>query len=167
MPAGLYDLLSLQGVALPSGNVSSELTAGFEQKDNRNTAYLHITEATFDTDAYLSLALGISTKVISAAQAKILPGVTAGETIRVYCEMYCDSLNANREGSLQLEFYDEDAVKKGDTIEIAVTEADFWDQKKQDVTVPTDATRVNILLQAGCGMGETVQVWCAHLRMAR
>lgn len=167
MSTGLYDLLSLQGVTFPSGNVTSELTAGFEEKDGRNTGYIHITEATFDTDAYLSLALGVSSKTITAAQAKTLPGVTAGETITVFCELYADSLTDNREGSLQIEFYDESAVKKGDTIELPITEADFWEQKKKIITVPADATRLNVYVHASCGMGETIQVWCAHLKITR
>lgn len=167
MSTGFFDALSLQGVTLPSSNVSSEMTAGFEEKDSRDTAYVHITEATFDTEAYLSLALGIATKDITAAQAKTLPGVTAGETLTVYGEIFCDSLNGNREASIQLEFYNESGTRIGSTTDIPVTEADSWEQKKETVTVPATATRANVYLKAGCSMGETVQAWIAHLRIAR
>lgn len=167
MPTGLFDLLSIQGVTFPSTNISSEATAGFEVKNDRNTAYIHITEATFDTDAYLSLALGGGSKAVSAAQAKTLPGVTAGEAITVYAELYALSLDAGQSGGMEIEFFDEDGEQQGDTTTLAISTAGEWEQKRQRITVPEGATRMNMYVHAGCGAEQTAQTWIAHLKIAR
>lgn len=167
MSNGLYDVLAIQGISFPSTNVSSEATVGFEVKAKRNTMYISINEATFTTDAYVSLFLGIGTKSVTAAQAKRLLGVTAGETITLYCEMFADLLTGSRLGKLEVDFYQEDGTHVGSTEYVEVSEAEVWEQKKKEITVPATATRCNFYFRAGCGAGETVQVWLAKLRITR
>lgn len=167
MSTGLFDVLALQGIALPHTNNSSEITAGFEVKTNRDTAYIHITESTFTTDAYLSFAINTYSKTVTAAQAKTLQGVTAGETVTIYCEMYADDLDGSRSAGLQIEFFNEIGEKQGETTEIEITTAAEWENFAQAIVVPTGATRVNLYVHAGCGAGETVQVWIAHLKIVR
>lgn len=167
MSNGLIDVLAIQGITFPSTNVSSEVTVGFEEKTKRDTVYISINEATFSTDAYLSLFLGIGTKSVTAAQAKRLLGVTAGETITLYCEMFIDSLSGSRLGRMEIDFYQEDGTHVGSTQYVEVTEADVWEQKKKEITVPATATRCNFYLRAGCGAGETMQVWLAKLKLTR
>lgn len=158
-----------QLIATPyQGTVTNgTVTMGFEEKDTRDTAYASITAATGSCETYVSLQLGSGTKNITGAQAKKLPGVTAGETITIYGEIFIDSLNGNREASLQLEFYNESGTRIGSTTDIPVLEAGIWEQKKETVTVPATATRANFYLKTACGVGETVQSWIAHIRIAR
>lgn len=167
MSTGLFDVLALQGIAFPHTNSSSEATVGFEVKDSKDTMYVHITESTFDTDAYISFALGTYSKTVTAAQAKTLQGVNVAEVITVYCEMYADDLSGSREASLQIEFFNESGDKQGDTTELSLSTAAEWDNFAQAIVVPTGATRVNFYLHAGCGTDETVQVWCANMKITR
>lgn len=167
MSNGLFDVLAIQGIAFPHTNVSSEATVGFEEKDDRDTAFVHLTEATFPADVYLSLAVGFSSLSMSSAQAKTLPGVTAGEVIRLYGEMFVDSLSGEREASLQVRFFNESGVLQGEVGEVTVTEADEWQAIAQAFEVPTGATRANFYLHAGCDNGETIQAWLAHLKITR
>ena len=167
MSNGFFDLLALQGVAFPHTNVTSTATVGFEEKDGRDTAYVHITDALFTVDGYFSLALGFSSLSMSAAQAKKLPGVTAGEVIYLYGEMYADDLSDDREASLQVRFFDESGVMQGAMQEVEITEAGEWQAIAQAMYVPTGATRVNFYLHAGCGEGETIQAWLAHVKITR
>lgn len=167
MSNGLFDVLALQGISFPSTNVSSEITAGFGKKNARNTAYISINTATFTTDAYLSLFLGVGTKSVTAAQAKQLLGVTAGETVTLYCEMFADDLSGSRLGRMEVDFYQEDGTHVGSTEYVEVAEAAGWEQKKKEIVVPATATRLNFYLRAGCGAGETVQVWLAKLKVTR
>lgn len=129
--------------------------------------FLSITEATFDTAAYISLALGDSTQEITAAQAKRLPGVTEGEEITLYCELFADDLSGGRGGSLAIDFYTDAGAQVGTTQAVELAESDTWEQKKMEMTVPEDATRMNISLVAEVAAGETVQVWVAKLRVVR
>lgn len=165
--AGLFDVLAIQGISFPSTNVSSEATVGFEVKTKRDTMYISINEATFTTDAYVSLFLGIGTKAVTAAQAKRLLGVTAGETITAYCELFIDAMDGSQLGRLEVDFYQEDGTHVGSTQYVEVTEANVWEQKKKEITVPATATRCNFYLRAGCGAEETVQVWIAKLKITR
>lgn len=167
MSNGLFDVLAIQGISFPSTNVSSELTVGFEEKTGRNTVYISVNESTFTTDGYLSLFLGVGTKSVTAAQAKQLLGVTAGETITLYCEMFADLLTGSRLGKLEVDFYQEDGTHVGSTEYVEVEEAGEWEQKKKEITVPATATRCNFYLRAGCAAGETVQVWLAKLKITR
>lgn len=167
MSTALYDVLALQGITFPSTNVSSEATAGFEEKNKRDTVYISITEATFTTDVYLSLFLQNATKSVTAAQAKRLLGVTAGETITLYCELFIDSIDGDRLGKLEIDFYQEDGTHVGSTEYAEVTAANTWGQKKEEITVPATATRCNFYFRAGCGAGETVKVWLAKLKITR
>lgn len=165
MSNGLFDVLAIQGIAFPHTNVSSEATVGFEEKDDRNTVFVHLTESTFPADVYLSLAVGFSSLAMSAAQAKTLPGVTAGATIRLYGEMFVDDLSGEREASLQLRFFNESGVMQGDMEEVTVTDAEEWQSIAQAFIVPVGATRVNFYLHAGCDDGETIQAWLAHVKI--
>lgn len=167
MSTGLFDVLALQGVAFPHTNVSSTAEIGFEAKDDRDTAFIHITDATFPVDAYVSLALGVSSLAVSAADAKRLPGVTAGEVIRLYGEMFVDDLSGDREASLQLRFFNESGVMQGDMVEVTVDTADEWAAIAQAYLVPTGATRVNFYLHCGCDGDETMQAWLAHVKITR
>ncbi len=167
MSNGLFDVLSLQGITFLSTNVSSEVTAGFEEKDDRHTAYIHITESELGAHAYMALALGTYTKNVTAAQAKKLQGVTAGERVNIYAELFIDSLSGDKEGSLQIEFFNESGTKQGETTELSISEADEWEQFAQGIIVPTGATRVNFYVHCGCGVGETVQIWIANIKITR
>lgn len=167
MATGLFDVLSIQGVTLLSTNISSEATVGFEAKDGRSTAYIHLTEATFETNAYMSFALGTGAKTVTAAQAKTLPGVTASGFIRVFAELYADSISGSRNAALEVEFFNESGTKQGDTTAIEVDAAGEWQGKAQRIAVPSGATRVNVYLRAGCDSGETVQVWIANLKIVQ
>lgn len=167
MSNGLFDVLAIQGITFPSTNVSSEATVGFEVKTKRDTMYISINEATFTTDAYVSLFLGIGTKSVTSAQAKRLLGVTAGEEITLYCEMFIDSLDGSRLGRVEVDFYQEDGTHVGSTEYVDMSAANVWEQKKKAITVPATATRCNFYLRAGCAAGETVQVWLAKLKLTR
>lgn len=163
-----YDVLAIQGLTFPTANVSSMATAGFEEKDARDTMYVTLTTVTFgDTKAYVSLALQQGTRDVTAAQAKRLPGVNAAENITVYCELFADSLEGGRNAALEIMFFDESGNAQGEVQTIPVTEALSWQQKKAVITVPANATRVNAYLRCGCTTDETVKAWCAHLRIAR
>lgn len=167
MSTGLYDVLALQGISFPSTNVSSAVTVGFEEKTGRDTLYISITDADLVVDAYTSLFLGTNSKTVTAAQAKRLLGVTAGETITLYCELFADSVDGSRLGRLEVDFYQEDGTHVGSTEYVEVDEADVWEQKKKEITVPATATRLNFYFRAGCGIGETLQVWFAKLKITR
>lgn len=167
MSNALYDVLAIQGITFPSTNVSSEATVGFEVKAERDTMYVSINSATFTTDAYVSLFLGIGTKSVTSAQAKRLLGVTAGEEITLYCEMFIDSLDGSRLGRVEVDFYQEDGTHVGSTQYVEMSAANVWEQKKKAITVPATATRCNFYLRAGCEAGETVKVWLAKLRITR
>ena len=167
MSNGLYDVLSLQGITFPSTNVSSSATVGFEEKTGRDTLYISITDADRIVDVYASLFLGTSSKTVTAAQAKRLLGVTAAETITLYCELFADSVAGSRLGKLEVDFYQEDGTHVGSTEYVEVDDAAAWEQKKKEITVPALATRCNFYLRAGCGIGETVQVWVAKLKITR
>lgn len=167
MGNGFYDVLSLQGVTFPSANVSSSATVGFEQKSGRDTIYISITDADFNTDCYVSLFIGSGNKSVSSVQAKQLLGVTAGETIKIYCELFASSLDGSRLGKFEIDFYQEDGTHVGSTEYLEVEEAGIWEQKAKEITVPATATRLNFYLRAGCAGGETVQVWLAKLKITR
>ncbi len=166
MAYGLFDLLSLQGVTFNSSNVSSSVNTGFEEKDGRQSAYLKVTSATFETDVYLSLAIGNETKVITAAQAKTLPGVTAGESIIVYGEIFADDLSNDSEASIEITFFDETATVIGTTTQILCTEEGEWIPLKKRITVPASATRVNVYLHAHC-VSQPLSAWMASLKIKR
>ena len=165
MSTGLYDVLSLQGLTFPSSNVTSEATAGFEVKDGRNTAFVHLTDALYDTEVLLSLALGFDSKTITAAQAKTLPGVTEETALRIFCELFTDSLEDGRTTAVEVAFFDESGTEVGDTTAVEVTTAEVWQAVSKRVEVPTGATRINFYLRAFCEAGDTVQAWIANLKI--
>lgn len=167
MSNGLFGVLALQGVTLSSTNISSDVTTGFEEKFGRDAMYVSITVAGLSVDAYASPALGLDTKTVTAAQCKKLFGVTAGETVTLYCELFADSVDGSRLGKLEIDFYQEDGTHVGSTEYVEVDEAGAWEQKTKAIVVPALATRLNFFLRAGCGAGETVQVWLAKLKITR
>jgi len=160
---------NLVGDSLYYGTVtaSSTGTAAFEVKDERDTATLSIDPAGANADAYLSLALGNGVKTISAAEAKTLPGVTAGEVIRVTCELFADAISASKAVSLEIDFYNESGTQQGSTTFLDVEEAETWEAKVKAIVVPTSSTRVNFTLHVSCDSSETVQGWISNFRATR
>lgn len=165
--AALWDVLSLQGVIFPSSNVTSGAGAGFEEKEGVHAAFVRLTSTTFHTQAVFSLALQEGTREITAALAKTLPGVTAGERISVSCKLYTDADTDSKSGSLSLTFYNEDGEQCGVAVDIEQDETNEWTMKKKNIIVPISATRINMSLVAECDGGETVGVWCGGVKITR
>ncbi len=165
---GLWDVLSLQGLTFPSTNVTSSAQSGFEVKDDKYTAFLKITLATFaETSAYLSLALQGGSKAVTPTQARALPGVTGEDVLTVYCELFSDNLSAGREAGLEIDFYNENGTHIGSTVSVPLVEEDIWEQKVKRIDVPSAATRMNFYVKAKCDAGETVNVWISQLKIVR
>ncbi len=167
MADGMFDLLGMQGVVFSHTNVSSAATVGFEEKEGKNSMYAQLTLATFPVHAYISFILGFSSVAVTAAQAKTLLGVTAGERINLYGELFADSLDGARNGSLQVRFFNESGVQQGDMEEVEIETAEVWNQLSKGITVPSGATRVNFYLHAYCELDETVKIWAANVKITR
>lgn len=143
-------------------NANCTATAGFETKVRRPALYVKITAATGAASAFASLGLNAGSQTLSAAIAKKLPGVTAGNTVTAYAELYSSSISDGRVATIEIEFFSDDGTKRGSTTTITATEAAIWQQKKSVITVPALATRVNMTLKASCANGETLDVWLAN-----
>jgi len=168
--AGLFDVLAIQGITFPSGNISSTAQFGFEMEDDHDTAFIKLLNVDFDdTEAYMSFALSIDSLTISAAQAKKLTGVNEGESLSVFCELFSDDLADNRHGGVDVRFFDETGALVGDPSTLLISDGDEgeWRQLSRRVIVPDGATRMNVYLHAGCDAAQTVSVWVAHLKITR
>lgn len=167
MSTGLFDVLALQGITHPSTNVSSEATVVFEEKLYRNAMRLELLEATFTTQVYVSLALGAGSKVITAAEAKTLPGVVAGEAVTFYGELWASSLAAGRAVRYDLDFYDDTGTQQGSTYSVSASTSGEWQQVTREITVPANATRVNITMAIQAEAGQTLRGWFANMKLVR
>lgn len=167
MSTGLFDLLALQGITHPSTNVSSAIDYGFETKADRYAMYLDITLSTFNTYGWIAVQSDANAKTITSAMAKKLAGVVAGEEITFYAEMRANNLAGSRAAFVEIRFFDESGTQQGVTTTVSVSASGVWERKKERITVPANATRVNMYFQAQCGAGETVKTWLANVKITR
>ena len=165
MSAGFFDLLSLLGFGFPSANVSSQGLFDFTIKDGRAAVKFTISNATRATDFFASYVQTDDQKAVSAGNVKACPGVTAGETITIWSEVYASSVSGNRAVAVELRFYNDSAVQKGSTQIVTVPTAGAWHPIETSFTVPTDATRVNVTMALHAGAGETISAWFSGLRL--
>lgn len=142
-------------------------TASFEEKTRRDTLKVAITAASASGAVLTALQLGAGASTITGAQAKKLPGVTAGETVTFYGELFAASLAGSRVVRYEVTFYDDTGTQQGSTQNLSADEGGVWEQVTAEITVPASATRVCITARSAVGSGETNDAWFTFPRLVR